>query len=106
MNVCPHPGPTAFGILSTNPNGMSVVDWARELLQMSIPELEWGLAESPGTPSHVFTDAMLTALPHRPRRDGGAAFRGVTLATSRAEFIRALLEAIACELAATIEGLR
>jgi sugar (pentulose or hexulose) kinase len=106
MNVCPHPGPTGFGILSTNPNGMSVIDWARELLQMSISELEQGLAESPGRPSPVFTDAALTPLPHRPGGAGGAVFRGVTLATSRVDIIRALLEAIACEFAATIEGLR
>jgi xylulokinase len=106
MNICPHPGPTGFGILSTNPNGMSVVDWARELLKMSIPELEQGLAESPGRPSHVFTDAILTPLPHRPGGAAGAAFRGVTLATSRIDFIRALLEAIACEFALTIDGLR
>jgi sugar (pentulose or hexulose) kinase len=106
MNICPHPGPTGFGILSTNPNGMSVIDWARELLHMSIPELEQGLAESPSRPSHVFTDGALTPLPHWPGGGGGAAFRGVTLATSRLDFIRALLEAIACEFAATIEGLR
>jgi sugar (pentulose or hexulose) kinase len=105
MNVCPHPGPTGFGILSTNPNGMSVVDWARELFRVSIPELEQGLADSPDQPSPVFADAALTPLPHRPGGTG-ATFRGVTLATSRVDVIRALLEAIACELAATIEGLR
>jgi xylulokinase len=106
VNVCPHPGPTRFGLLSTNPNGMSVIDWARELLRMSIPELEQGLAESPGRPSPVFTDAALTPLPHRPGGGSGTTFRGVTLATSRVDFIRALLEAIAGEFAATIEMLR
>src|SRR5437870_4936340 len=34
MNICPHPGPTGFGILGTNPNGMSVIDWARELFSI------------------------------------------------------------------------
>jgi xylulokinase len=106
INICPHPGPTGFGILSTNPNGMSVIDWARALFKMSIPELEQGLAESPHRPSDVFTDAALTPLPHRPGRAGCASFRGVTLATSRFDFIRALLEAIAREFAIAIEGLR
>ncbi|MEI7742864.1 MAG: FGGY family carbohydrate kinase, partial [Chloroflexota bacterium] len=43
MNVFPHPGPTGFGILVTNPNGMSVVDWARKLFGLSIADLEAGL---------------------------------------------------------------
>ena len=106
MNICPHPGPTGFGILSTNPNGMSVIDWARDLLQMPIEELEEGLAGAPAGPSLVFADAALTPLPHRPGTDRGAAFGGLTLASTRIDFVRALLEAIACEFAATVEHLR
>jgi xylulokinase len=106
MNICPHPGPTGFGILSTNPNGTTVIDWARELLQMSIPELEQGLAQAPGGPSHVHANAALTPLPHRPGHAPGGTFSGVTLATTRVDFVRALLEAIACELADTLARLR
>jgi sugar (pentulose or hexulose) kinase len=106
MNICPHPGPTGFGILSTNPNGTTVIDWARDLLKMSIAELEQGLADAPLGPSHVRTDAALTPLPHRPATDRGASFRGVTLATTRIDVMRALLEAIACQFAATIERLQ
>jgi hypothetical protein len=47
MNVCPHPGPTGFGILVTN-NGMSVIDWARALTGLSIDELEQGLSLAGG----------------------------------------------------------
>lgn len=107
INICPHPGPTGFGILATNPNGTTVIDWARELLQMSITELEAGLAAAPTGPSSLASDAALTPLPHRPgaaRR--GATFSGVTLATTRIDFVRALLEAIACELALTLRRLR
>jgi len=106
MNICPHPGPTGFGILSTNPNGMSVIDWARDFLNMPIAELEQGLADAPRRPGRLSTDAMLTPLPHRPGGAGGAAFQGVTLATTRIDFVRALLEAIACEFAATVQRLR
>ena len=106
MNICPHPGPTGFGILSTNPNGMSVIDWARDFLNMPIAELEQGLADAPRGPGRLSTDAMLTPLPHRPGGAGGAAFQGVTLATTRIDFVRALLEAIACEFAATVQRLR
>jgi xylulokinase len=106
MNICPHPGPTGFGILSTNPNGTSVIDWARDLLKMSIAELEEGLARAPREPSGVVTDAALTPLPHRAAATGGASFRGVTLATTRIDVVRALLEAIAVEFTDTVQRLR
>jgi gluconokinase len=106
VNICPHPGPTGFGLLHTNPNGTTVIDWARELLQMPIAELEEGLAAAPAEPSHVHTDAMLTPLPHRSGGDRGAMFSGLTLASTRIDFVRALLESIACEFAAAIRRLR
>lgn len=107
MNICPHPGPTGFGILGTNPNGMSVIDWARDLVQLSIPDLERGLAVAGQSPSGVTANAELTPLPHRPAEASrGASFSGVTLATTRIDFVRALLEAIACEFALTLGRLR
>ncbi len=107
MNICPHPGPTGFGILGTNPNGTSVIDWARDLLQISIPDLERGLADAGPGPSGVTTDAALTPLPHRAAGAArGASFAGVSLATTRIDVVRALLEAIACEFALTLGRLR
>jgi xylulokinase len=106
MNICPHPGPTGFGILGTNPNGMSVIDWARDLFQMSIPDLERGLAASGPGPSSVSGDAALTPLPHRSGETRGATLSGVTLATTGVDVVRALLEAIACEFALTLRRLR
>jgi xylulokinase len=107
MNICPHPGPTGFAILATNPNGMSVIDWSRELLGVSIPDLEQGLAAADRTPGPVFADAALTPLPHVSRgSQQGATFSGITLATTGVDVIRALLEAIACEFSLTIDRLR
>lgn len=107
MSITPHPGPTGFGILGTNPNGMSVIDWARDLLQISIAALERELAEAGPGPSGVTSDAALTPPPHRPGGAGqGATFSGVTLATTRGDMMRALLEAIACDFALTLRGLR
>ncbi len=107
MNVCPHPGPTGFAILATNPNGMSVIEWARDLLGVSIPDLNQGLAGAGRGPGHVFADAALTPLPHVSGGSGrGAAFAGMTLATTGIDVIRALLEAIACEFSLTIDRLR
>ncbi len=64
LNVFPHPGPTGFGILVTNPNGMSVIDWARDALRLSIADLDAGLAAAGRGPGHVFADPAFTPLPH------------------------------------------
>ena len=107
MNISPHPGPTGFAILSTNPNGMSAIEWSRELLRLSIPDLESGLAAADRGPGPVFTDAALTPLPNvSGGSDRGASFAGLSLATTRIDVIRALLEAIACEFSLTIARLR
>jgi xylulokinase len=107
MNVCPHPGPTGFAILGTNPNGMSVIDWARDLAGVSIPQLTQGLAAAGGGPGDVFADALLTPLPQVSRRESrGATFEGITLATTGVDVVRALLEAIACEFSFTLERLQ
>ncbi|HYM67063.1 MAG TPA: FGGY family carbohydrate kinase [Patescibacteria group bacterium] len=107
MNVCPHPGPTGFGIIGTNPNGMSVIDWAREVLHVSIPDLTAGLASAGPGPGSVFSDAALTPQPHvAGTSDRGGLLVGLTPATTGIDLIRALLEGIACEFSITVERLR
>ena len=107
MNVSPHPGPTGFAILRTDPNGMSVIDWARGLMKLSTSELAEGLAEAGPGPSSVFADALLTPLPHISAGVGsGGLIQGVNLATSQLDVVRALLEAIAVHFAITVDGLR
>jgi sugar (pentulose or hexulose) kinase len=107
MNVCPHPGPTGFGVLVTNPNGMSVVDWARTMTGLSIASLDEGLAVAGHGPGHIFADSRFTPLPHVVAAPGfGGTFEGVTLATSSVDLVRALLEGIACEFSLTLDVLR
>jgi sugar (pentulose or hexulose) kinase len=86
---------------------MSVIDWARDLMGLSISALNEGLAAAGRGPGGVFADAALTPLPQVSREQGrGAMLEGVTLATTGVDIIRALLEAIACEFSLTIERLR
>jgi sugar (pentulose or hexulose) kinase len=107
MNVFPHPGPTGFGILVTNPNGMSVVGWARDLTGLSIPDLDRGLEAAGPGPGHLFANPAFTPLPHVQAAAGfGGVFSGVTLATTSVDLVRALLEGIACELARSLDVLR
>ena len=107
LSVYPHPGPTGFGIVSTDPNGMSVIDWARDLTGLSIEALDTGLAAAGDGPGHVFADAAFTPLPHQAADDGfGGRFSGVTLATTAVDLVRALMEGIALRFASSLEGLR
>lgn len=107
IGVYPHPGPTGFGLLVTNPNGMAVVDWARNLFSLSIADLEAGLAAAGPGPGHVYADAAFTPLPHVAAASGfGGTFRGVTLATTAVDVVRALLEGIACDFSLTLDLLR
>ena len=107
MNVYPHPGPTGFATMVTNPNGMSVVDWARGVLGLSIAALDEGLAEVEPGPGYVYSDAAFTPLPHVAAGPGfGGTFHGVTLAATPVDLVRSLLEAIACEFANSLDVLR
>lgn len=107
IGVYPHPGPTGFGLLVTNPNGMSIVDWARKLTNLSIAELEAGLAAAGPGPGHVFADAAFTPLPHVSAAPGfGGTFTGVTLAATAVDIVRSLLEGIACEFSLSLDALR
>jgi len=107
INVYPHPGLSGFALMVTNPNGMSVVDWARGILNLSIPELEAGLAKAADGPGYIFADAAFTPLPHVAAGPGfGGTFRGVTLAATPVDLVRSLLEAIACEFANSLDTLR
>jgi sugar (pentulose or hexulose) kinase len=86
---------------------MGVIDWARDLLHLSITELEAGLAAAGPGPGHVFADAAFTPLPHVQATPGfGGSFSGVTLAATGVDIVRALLEGIACDFSLTLERIR
>ncbi len=108
MNVFPHPGPTGFGILVTNPNGMSVIDWARTLLRAVDRAISMrGLAEAGAGPGHVFADPGFTPAPPC-RGDPGLVARcpASPWPRPRIDIVRALLEGIACEFSLTLDVLR
>jgi sugar (pentulose or hexulose) kinase len=107
MSVFPHPGPTGFALLVTNPNGMSVVDWARTMTGLSIADLDAGLRKAGPGPGHVFANPGFTPQPHVEASLGfGGQLAGLTLATQPVDIARALLEGIACQFADALDVLR
>jgi len=107
MSVFPHPGPTGFAILATDPNGMSVIDWARSLTGLSIDELDAGLREAGPGPGHVLADPAFTPPPHVDAATGfGGSVSGLTLASTSVDIVRALLEGIACRFVDALDLLR
>jgi len=107
FDVYPHPGAHGYTILVTNPNGMSVIDWARGILGFSHSDVELGLASASRGPSHVRASPKLMPLPYADASEGlGASITGITLATSGLDILRALLEGMACELSQQLDRLR
>lgn len=89
-----------------NPNGMSVVDWARELLHVSISDLATSLDGSDLGPGPIAADSMFTPLPHAPAGAGGGLLSRLTLATTGPDIVRALMECIACDFSLALDRLR
>jgi len=106
ISVFPHPGPSGYGILVTDPNGMSVIDWARGLLGVSIEELDSGLGALGPDPGRVMASPTFTPLPHRSGGSGGGWIGGLDLSTTSLDIVRALLEGVALAFADSIEVLR
>jgi xylulokinase len=96
----PHPGPGGTVMYSLSPNGTAVVDWARNLLGISLESLDADLQASDLGPSPVLAVPHLSGtmlLRERAGRTGGALL-GLTLASSKTELMKALMEGIAYDL--------
>lgn len=108
LAVGPHPGGSELGVFALSPNGTVVVDRIRDLTGLSILELDAELEASGPGPSPVL------AIPHlsgatNPWKDGArseGAVIGMSLATSRADLVKAFMEGIAFDLALTFDRLR
>lgn len=106
VSVFPHPGPLGFGLAICNPNGMSVVDWARDLVHLSITELEAGLQCCDPGPGPLFADPTFTPLPHHAGAVVGGLVSQLSLSSTGIDVVRALLEGIACDFSLALDRLR
>ena len=108
FTMTPHPGKSGLSFWAICPTGTMVLNWARNLLRVSIEDLDQELQKASPGPSPVVAVPYLSgALLHWPdgrRLRGG--LLGLTLATSPIDIVKALMESIAYDHVATIRGLR
>jgi xylulokinase len=98
LAIGPHPGPSGLGVFALSPNGTVAVDRIRDLTSLSIIELTARLDSSGPAPSPVL------AIPHLSGAEGTVL--GISLATTKADVAKAVMEGIAFDLALTIDRLR
>jgi xylulokinase len=97
LSVMPHPGSGGFIALAVCPTGNAVLNWARELLDLSIDEGEKQIAERALGPGPILAVPYLSgsmAFWEDGRKARGALF-GLTLATTSTDILQALMESIA-----------
>jgi len=108
FSVGPHPGAAGLAMFSLSPNGTAVLDWARNLMRISLPRLEGLLKNSGSEPS------PLLAVPHlsgatvgwKYGRASRGALLGMNLASSRSDIIKSLMESVAYDLLLAVQSFR
>lgn len=105
--ITPYPGRVLQAVLAQSPNGTAILDWLAHLVNMSVSEIETHLSETESGPGPVLS------IPHfsgainswKNGRDSRGAFLGVTLATSRQDMLKALMESGVFDLHLTLKQL-
>jgi xylulokinase len=108
FSVGPHPSAVGLAVFSLSPNGTAALDWARNLLGISLPRLEDLLENSGSEPSAVLAVPHLsgaTVCWSNGRKSRGALL-GMNLASSRTDVIKSLMESITYDLLLAVRSFR
>jgi xylulokinase len=108
LSVMPHPGTAGFAALAVCPTGNAVLNWARELLDVSIDKVESELERRTWGPSPVLAIPYLSGSMAywEDGRKARGALVGLTLATGASDILQALMESIAYDHVNTLALLR
>jgi xylulokinase len=108
LSVTAHPGTSAHAVWAICPTGTAVLNWARNLLHVSIEDLDAMLQNGGTMPSSVLAVPYLSGAFiywENGRKLRGALF-GLTLATSQLDIVKAFMESIAYDHVNTLSLLK
>jgi xylulokinase len=97
LSVMPHPGEAGYSALAVCPTGNAVLNWARDLVGISIEEVEEHLSKEVLEPSPVLAVPYLSG--SMTYWEGGRKSKGslvgLTLASSKTDIVQSFMESIA-----------
>ena len=108
LSITPHPGDAGRCVWAICPTGTAVLNWARNITNMSIDELDHKLNEAGSSPSPVLAAPYLSGAFiywEGGRKLRGALF-GLTLATSQIDIVRGFMDSISYDHVNTLSLLR
>lgn len=104
LSVVAHPCRTGLSVIAVHPTGSAVLNWIRDLVGISIEDMESALGAAGPAPAPVMAVPYLSG--SMAYWEGGRKARGgligLTLATSRADLVQAFMESIAYDTANTL----
>ena len=107
LSIMPHPGRAGLSAIAVHPTGSAVLNWARDLADISIDAVEADLkdrrAPSPVTAIPYLSGSMTYWDDGRKARGG---LLGLTLATSKSDMVQAFMESIAYDTVNTLSLMR
>jgi sugar (pentulose or hexulose) kinase len=108
LSVTPHVGSAGRAVWAICPTGTAVLDWSRSVMGVSISDLDMRLGESEPSPSPVLAVPYLSGafIYWQDGRNLRGALVDLTLATTRIDIIRAMMESIAYDHVNTLSLLR
>jgi xylulokinase len=104
LSVLSHPCKSGLSVIAVHPTGNAVLNWARDLVDVSVEDMENILQRAGLDPSPVlaipYLSGSMTYWKDGRKAKGGLI--GLTLATSKADVVQAFMESIAYDTANTL----
>lgn len=106
--VTPFPGEAPYTVLAQSPNGAAVMDWLAHLADTTAVNIENSMPDHEPGPGPILSIPHFSGAisPWVNGRDSRGAFIGLTLATSRQEVFKSLVESVTFDLHLTLEYLK
>jgi xylulokinase len=104
LSVMPQPCKAGLSVIAVHPTGSAVLNWARDLVGISVEAAEESLQAEPSGPSPVmavpYLSGSMTFWEDGRKARGGLI--GLTLATSKTDILQAFMESIAYDTVNTL----